>query len=55
MLKLRRLHSILFWFIYLGVYFVLGMIIASYAKVFNVLFSDEINALTMVINGLLNF
>jgi len=55
MLKLRSLYNILLWFVYLGVYFVLGMIIASYAKVFYVLFLDEINALTMVINGLLNF
>jgi hypothetical protein len=36
------------------VYFILGSIVASYGKVASILFSDEINTLTTIVNGLFN-
>ena len=37
------------------VYFILGSIVGSYAKVGYVLFSDQINTLQTILHGLLNF
>ena len=37
------------------VYFILGTVVSSYAKVAYVLFSDQINTISKIINGLLNF
>lgn len=37
------------------VYFLLGTVVASYAKVAYVMFSDQTNTISTIIDGLLNF
>lgn len=51
---MRTLNKVLYTTAIFVVYFLLGTIVSSYAKVAYVMFSDQINTISMITDGLLN-